>query len=350
MSPSSDPVVRVGIVGLGRSGWKIHAHTIARLGDKYRVVAVCDPDPQRQQEARDKFGCRAYADFAEILRDPDAELLVIASPSHLHADYAIRAMQAGKAVIVEKPMATSLADVDRMIAVSKATGRLLTVFQNYRYSADFLKAREVINSGKLGRILLVRLAWHGFYRRWDWQTLKEYGGGQLNIVASHVVDRALVLLGDREPKVFCHAETTPLWSGDAEGHVKIILQAEGAPMIDIEITCACPYPQDRWIIMGTQGGLSGTEDKMRWKYLDPRLLVPRPLTREPIPDRTYFGREPLPWIEESCDLSADLDNGDARYYLDLYRCLREGAPLPVTPESVRREIAVLDECRRQNPR
>ncbi len=349
MSIESDRIVHAGIVGLGRSGWNIHAHTMARFPDRFKVVAVCDPDARRQQEARDRFACRAYSDFVDILQDSVVELMVVASPSQLHADYAIRAMQAGKKVIVEKPMATSLAEVDRMIATSRATGQLLTVFQNYRYSGDFLKAREVMNSGKLGRIVEVRFAWHGFYRRWDWQTLKEYGGGQLNIVASHVVDRALVLLGDQEPKVWCHAEQTPLWAGDAESHVKIILEAKDAPLIDIEITCCAAYPQERWTVMGTQGGLAGTIDKLRWRYLDPRLLVPRPLTREPIPDRTYFGLEHLPWIEESCDLAEDGDNAEARYYLDLYHCLREGGALPVTPESVRREIAVLDECRRQSP-
>ena len=349
MSTNVDPIVRVGIAGLGRSGWNIHAHTLAPLSDMYKVVAVCDPNLVRQNEAVDTLGCRAYAGVESLLEDHEVELLVVASPSHFHADYSIRGLQAGKKVIVEKPMATSLADVDRMIAASRATGQLLTVFQNYRYSSDFIKAREVIDSGKLGRILLIRLAWHDFYRRWDWQTLKEYGGGQLNIVASHVVDRALVLLGDREPKVTCYAQATPLWMGDAESHVKIILQAENAPLIDIEITCACPYPQDRWTIMGTQGGLTGTIDRMRWKYFNPQVAVPRPLTREPIPDRTYFGLEPLPWVEETADLTADEPNGDKRYYLDLYRCLREGAPLPVTPESVRREIAVLEECRRQSP-
>lgn len=349
MSNQAGSIVHVGIAGLGRSGWSIHAQTIAALPDKYRVAAVSDPVASRQQEARDRFACRAYGEYDALLQDPQVELVVVAVPSHLHADYAIRALRAGKMALVEKPMASTVGEVDAMIAASRASGKMLTVFQNLRYTADYLKVREVIASGKLGRIVQICLYYRRFNRRWDWQTLKEYGGGQLGVAGSHYIDEALQLMGDVEPKVFCHAETTPLWAGDADSHVKVILQAEGAPLVDIELTSACAYAGEPWLVMGTQGGLAGSAQKLRWRYLDPRLLVPRPLTREPIPDRTYFGREPLPWIEETCDLTAEGENGDKRYYLDLYGYLREGQPLPVTPESVRREIAVLDECRRQSP-
>jgi scyllo-inositol 2-dehydrogenase (NADP+) len=347
MSGKSNQFVRVGIAGLGRSGWSIHALTIEALPDKFQMVAACDLDRRRQEEAQERFHCRTYADFGDLARNDEVDLIVLAMPSHLRQEYAVMALQAGKHVMLEKPMATSLAEADRMVSVARETGRLLTIFHNYRYAADFVKVREVVNSGKLGRVVFIRIAWHGFYRRWDWQTLTEFGGGQLNNAGSHAVDLALQLLADMQPRVFCHAEATPLWSGDAEGHAKIVLQVKGGPMIDIELTCICAYPQERWLIMGTQGGLYGSAEKLRWKYLDPDRLPKRPLQREPILDRSYFGQEPLPWIEEVDDLATDPSLSNRLYYLDLYATLRAGMPLAVTPESVRPVVAILKECHRQ---
>jgi predicted dehydrogenase len=233
-----------------------------------------------------------------------------------------------------------------MIQTAEESGRILTVNQNYRYTPDFVTIQEVIASGKLGRIILIRMAWHSFSRRWDWQTIKETGGGQLNNAGAHAVDRALLLLGDAEPEVFCHSECTPLYAGDAESHVKIVLCTDDGPMIDIELTSTCAYPQEEWLIMGTQGGLSGSASCLRWRYFDPDQLPVRVACRESTPSRTY-NKEELPWREVACDLSADPGAGHRKVYLKLYSTLRGGKPLAITAQSVRRQIAVLEECREQ---
>lgn len=344
---STNNIVRVGIAALGRSGWGIHCNTLEPLTDKYKVVATADMDPARRKEAEEKFGCRTYPDFDSLVADGDIELLVVATPSHLHPEHAIRALEAGKHVVCEKPMAATADDADRMIAAAKKAGRLLAVFQNRRYMPDFQKVREVIASGKLGRIILIRIVVHGFSRRWDWQTLKEYNGGSLNNTGPHFLDQALQLFGDAEPEVFCRLERT-LTSGDAEDHCKVILRAEGAPMIDFELTSACAYPQDTWLVMGTNGGLTGNRSGLRWKYVDFEKLPPRPVDRTPLPDRSY-NREELPWQEETWEQHDGGPSDRTLFYLDLYKTLREGAPLVITPESVRRQIAVLQKCHELSP-
>jgi scyllo-inositol 2-dehydrogenase (NADP+) len=348
MTTDHAAVVQVGVAGLGRAGWNLHALTLEALPAEYRVVAVCDFNPGRLEEARSRLGCQTYTDFGAMLADEAVQLVVIAMPSHLHADLAIQAMQAGKDVLIEKPFATDLNDVDRMINVAESTGRVLTGSQNLRYTPDFLKIREVIASGKLGRIIQIRIAWHWFRRRWDWQTLKEFGGGSLNNDGSHVIDQALLLFGDAEPTVYCHMEATPLSMGDAEDHVKIIMQAAGAPMIDLEFSNAWAYPQETWSVAGTQGGLAGSHSQLRWKYVDPALLEPRQVSRQPTPDRSY-NRETLPWQEESCTFPDETyTDSNKRLYHDLYRTLRENVPLAVTAASIRRQIAVLEQCRAQS--
>jgi len=347
MSATKDAPVRVGIAGLGRSGWSIHAKNLATLGEKFRIAAVTDPDAARMQEAAARFQCRTYSDLDDLLGDREVELVTVATPSHLHAEHAIRALRAGKNVVCEKPMATSAAAADAMIEAARKAGRLLTIFQNRRYSPDFMKVREIIQTGKLGRIVMIRIACHGFGRRWDWQTLKEFGGGSLNNTGPHFLDQALQLFGDAEPQVFCHLERT-LTSGDAEDHCKVILHAPGSPMIDLEITSACAYGQDTWLVMGTSGGLTGNYRTLRWKYVDFSKLPPRPVDRRPMPDRSY-NSEPLPWQEETWEVPNDLAPAEVRYYLDLYETLRHGAPLVVTPESIRRQIALLEKCHQLSP-
>src|SRR5215211_2167220 len=131
-------VVNVGIVGLGRSGWDIHARTLSTLKSQFRVTTVTDSRPERNQEAVQSLGCRAHPDFAALLDDQDVELVVIATPSHVHAAQVMEALARGKHVVCEKPMALSAADADRMIEAAERGSRLLTVFHNMRYWPDFL--------------------------------------------------------------------------------------------------------------------------------------------------------------------------------------------------------------------
>jgi len=335
--------VNVGISGLGRSGWDIHANALEKCSSMYNVVAVFDPLEERRKEAVNRFGCRVYSDFNSLIRDEEVELVVVATPSHLHAPQTIEALKSGKNVVCEKPMATSLAEADEMIRTAKESGRILTVFQNKRYSPDFLRVKEIVRSGKLGRIVLVKILLHSFGRRWDWQTLRKFGGGELNNNASHLIDQAVQLVGDGLELTFCDLQRT-LTLGDAEDHVKIILREPGSTLVDIEVTRACAYPQNYWLIMGTQGGLVGNGNSMRWKYFDPKDLPPRQVETRPTPDRSYNWEE-IPWKEEEWILDKNARPGEILFYEELYKTLREGAPLPVTPESVRKVMYIIEKCR-----
>jgi len=337
-----DDKVKVGIAGLGRSGWNIHARILEDLPDEYKVVAVSDPIEERRQEAAEKFGCKAYSEFDDLIKDEDVELVIVATPSYLHAPCTIKALEAGKNVVCEKPMATNLAEADAMIETAKKTGKILTVFQNSLFAPDYLKVKEVIQSGKLGRIVLVKIHNHSFGRRWDWQTLKKFGGGELRNNGVHLIIQGLQLLGDKEPEVFCDLQRT-LTLGDAEDHVKVILKASDSPLIDIEVTRACAYPQDNWLVMGTQGGLAGSHHSLRWRYFDPKDLPPRQVDTKPTPDRSY-NVERIPWKEESWSSEAEYQSSGIAFYKELYKTLRHGAPLPVTPETVRRVMWIIEKC------
>jgi scyllo-inositol 2-dehydrogenase (NADP+) len=340
--------IRVGIAGLGRSGWDIHAKLLAPLNEHYQVVAVVDADEKRRQEAIDRFDCQAYTEYDQLLADPAVELVVVALPSFLHADGAIAALEAGKHVVCEKPMATALPDADRMVAAAERTGQVLTVFQQRRYNPDFVKVREVIRSGVLGRIVQIRVTESRFSRRWDWQTLQKFGGGSLNNTGPHYLDMALQLFGDDYPsEVFCQLERA-LTLGDADDHLKLVFKGKNAPTVDIEISSACAYPPETWNVMGTQGGLAGSTRQLRWRWVDWAVQPPRQLDLQPTPDRSY-NRDDLTWQEATWDLAQDSSPGHSGFYHDLYATIRSGAPLAITPQSVRRVIWLQEECHRICP-
>ena len=339
--------IKVGIAGLGRSGWDIHRKLIEPLSDKYEITAVFDKSPERMKEAADKFNCKTYKTFGKLIADKDVELVIVAMPNKLHSKLSIEAMKAGKNVVCEKPMAMSLADARKMVECSKKTKRILAVFQNARYKPDFVKVKEVIESGKLGRIVQIKMNYHSFGRRWDWQTLKKLGGGSTNNTGPHPIDQALVLFGNKEPEVFCLRDKA-LTLGDADDHVKVILYGKNAPSIEVEITAASAFPQQNWIVMGNRGGLSGTFSELKWKYFKAGSLPKRKVEEAPTPDRSYNSEE-IKFIEESWKIENDKTPGQTGFYLDLFETLRKRKPLYITPDSVCLQMKILDKCRKMAP-
>ena len=340
-------IVKVGVAGLGRSGWSIHCDTLRTLPEQYQVVAVSDNEASRRQQAEQELGCRSYPEFDGLLSDPDVQLLVVATPSHLHAAHTLAALAAGKHVLCEKPMAATLADARGMAeAAEKATGQF-SIFQNRRYEGDFQQILKVIASGILGEVIQVRIAAHGFGRRWDWQTLKKYGGGTLRNTGPHFVDQALVLLGDAQPQVLCDMRRA-LTLGDAEDHVKVVLKAPGAPLVEVEITSACAIPQDLYLVMGTLGTLAGGGKRLRWRYVKPQEMPPLTLDESPTQDRSY-NRDNLQFHDGSWEQPADAPSSRHHFYGSLHASLTQGAPLAVTPQQVIRQMGVIQECLLQAP-
>ena len=342
-----DAPIRVGIAGLGRSGWAIHAHLLAPLTDQYQVVAVVDEDPTRRTEAVNRFDCQAYTQFDELLADPAVELVVVALPSFLHTSASVTALAAGKHVVCEKPMAVTLAEADQMVAAAAQSDRTFTIFQQRRYNPDFVKVQEILNSGILGRIIQIRITESRFTRRWDWQTLQKFGGGSLNNTGPHFMDQALQLFGPAQPEVFCQLGRT-LTLGDADDYVKVMLRAPDSPVIDLEISSCDAFPPPTWHVQGTQGGLMGTTRRLDWKWIIPSELPPRTLDTRPTPDRSY-NRDELTWHSDSWEFTGDASETYRSFYHDLHATLRAGAPLVVTPASVRRVMWLQEECHRLAP-
>lgn len=360
-------VINVAIIGQGRSGRYIHGQYLKTDPAHYRIAAVADPIPERRAMAAGEYRCAVYKDYREIFGQQHIDLIVNASPSHQHVPITLESLKAGFHVLCEKPLASRVKDADRLIAASKKHGRVLAIFQQARFAPYFLKVREVINSGVLGRIVQISVKFNGFSRRWDWQTLQNCNGGSLLNTGPHPLDQALTLFGEGKPDVRCFMDRANTY-GNAEDHVKLILSGEGHPLIDIEISCCCAYPETTYNVYGACGGMKATQSNAEWKFFKlneapRRKLIKAPL-RTPDGSPAYCG-ENLSWrggkwpAEEKAGKTAGKTgyvpsspgaDMSAAFYAMLYKSLTANAPLEITPEQVRRQIAVIEECRRQNPR
>jgi predicted dehydrogenase len=339
--------VGVGLCGLGRSGWFLHAPALEDLREEFEVVSVCDADPRRSAEAAKRFCVMPAEDFDSLLKQPQVELVVVAVPSCLHEELAIRALNAGKHVVVEKPFATSLDGAERMILTAQRCQRIVTCSQNLRFFPDFAKVREVIASGQLGQILTIRIAWHRFRRRWDWQAMRDCGGGNLYNEGSHLIDQALVFIGGEEPEVFVKVRRSELSIGDTENHAKIVLSTRQGPLVDLEMTDSSAYEQQRWFVMGSLGGLTGSLSHLEWKYIDPRVMCERTPTKEPTADRS-FNSEPYAWKTEAYECHNDPYRTSFRaFYSDLFSVMmgRKNEPA-ISTQDLYRQMSILEHCKR----
>ena len=322
------------------------------MTDRYEIVAVADPLEGRCDDAVEATGCAAYTDYREMIRRDDLDLVVNATMSPDHVPVTLEILNAEHNVLTEKPIARHAADVDKLIARSKETGKLFAIFQQSRFAPYFQQILKVLDSGVLGRVIQIKIAFNGFARRWDWQTLQDMSAGSLLNTGPHPMDQALRLFGfDVMPKVCCIMDRVSTF-GDAEDHVKVLLTGEGRPTVDLEISSCAPYSDFMYQIYAQYGGLKGKADHIEWKYYKPEEAPEQQLIREPLEGRKYCG-EQLTWHEESWDIAEEQKDWFGwmarQFYGNLYDALTKGAPLAVPPEQVRRQIEVIEECHRQNP-
>lgn len=347
----SDQPIKVAILGQGRSGFDIHVRWL-RQDSRYQIVAVADLIADYRKQAEADLGAKAYSDYKDLLKDGGngAELIVNALPSFLHPQGTIDALNAGFHVVSEKPAARTVKDFDRMCDTAKKNKRLLLPFQNSRFKPCFQKTQEIIESGVLGELVHVRMNWGGFGRRWDWQTLQEFWGGNLLNTGPHPIDQAVCLLNGKKPKITaCLKSINPY--GDAENFVSVYLQTKNAPLIEILLSSFQAYPQGEMLnISGTYGGLTSNDKIVRWKYFDP-ATAPKHENKGTWSRREYCG-EPLQWKEEVWEIEkgelSDFDTLSRKFYAHIFDILRHKAPRIISLAQVRQQVEIMEECHRQN--
>ncbi len=336
--------IRTLIVGLGRIGWDHHIKKVA-ANPHFEVTAVVDTIAARRKEAQEVYRCRAFATLKDALKAEVAQLAVICTRSVDHCAHTIEALRAGCHVLVEKPAAMSLREMDRMITAAKKAGRVLTVHQSARAADDLGFIRETIDSKLLGKVFWIRLASQSFFRRNDWQQLKRFGGGYLNNNGVHAVDSVLRLLDGPVECIWGDLKHT-VTAGDADDFLKVIIRGTNGRLLEVEQSYACAFPEPKWLICGTYGSMQITGKKATIKYFDPKKAPKIKVDPKAPVDRRYGNDDRLPWKQKTVPAKPKKEYPD--FYDNLYKAIRRGAKPLVTPESVRETIRVLDAVRKSS--
>jgi predicted dehydrogenase len=148
--------IRIGMIGAGGIAQSAHLPAAASLPGLVQLVAVADVNEAAARSAAAGFGADSYADYRRLLERKDIEMVVVTTPEFLHREQVVAAAEAGKHILCEKPMASSLADADAMIAASERTGVRLMVGHSRRFTARYQAIRRAVDSGEVGEVRLIR--------------------------------------------------------------------------------------------------------------------------------------------------------------------------------------------------
>lgn len=330
------------VVGYGLAGRAFHCPLIRRQRG-LRLAGVVARDPRIRVEAVRDWSVRGFADIEEALEDPAVRLVVIATPHDSHAELAVQTLEAGKDCVVDKVMALSTAEADRMIAARDASGRMLSVFHNRRWDWDYLTVKDVLVRGLIGRPRLFESAVCRYAPPRSWRGQAAAAGTILHDWGAHLVDQALNLgLG---PCRRLTAWVTPApWAGvDSGGHGRVVLEFDGV-LFQVESSRICRNDRPRWWVLGTDGGfvkfgVDPQEDALRAGNID--------AAAEPSAHVGMLRRESSPGTSAETFVESVRGHWDA-YYANVAEHLEGRAPLAVTAEQAREVVRILDAATQSN--
>ena len=348
--------MRVAIIGQGRSGRDIHGAFFKRdESDFCEVVCIVEADDKRRARAAEEFNCETVADYTELFGRNDIDLVVNASYSQMHYAISKDLLRHGFNVLCEKPFGRTYFEGLDLIKTAEENGVIVTGFHQSLITPSYTNVKDIIASGKLGDVLQVSLKYNGFARRWDWQTLQACVAGGLYNSGPHPVGQALDLLGwDDNVRVAYSRLDTALTSGDSDDYAKVILEAPGKPVIDIEVISQDAYADYAFKVIGTKGTLVSTHSKYKLKYIDDFSKYPeRPVVKTFIQNEkglpAYCG-EKLDFIEEEEEIvGTSFGVAVVNFYKMLYATIMNGEELVIKPEMAAKVISVIETCHAQNP-
>jgi predicted dehydrogenase len=339
MSPDSQ-TIRVALLGYGLAGAVFHAPLIASV-DGLELSAILTRDPERRARAKRDFPDVQLLDSADEVwvRPGDFKLVVVAAPNRVHVPLARAAIEAGIAVVVDKPLAAGAFEARELVNAAREHHVLLTVFQNRRWDGDFLTASRLIGEQALGRVF----RFESRFERWrpelsgGWRELAapEEAGGLLFDLGSHLVDQALALFGPAR-RVYAELDVRrPGATVDDDSFVAVTHGTGVRSHLWMSSVAAQPGPRLR--VLGDRAA-----------YVKYGLDVQEEALHEGLrPGRPGWGEEP----EERWGLLGAGDGVERvrtepgayqRFYEGVAAALREGAPPPVDPEDAVSALEVLD--------
>lgn len=285
--------IKIGIIGGGNIGG-VHAKEFTELGNECEVIAITDVNIAAANDKAKQYGIPYVAESAEaLIQRDDIDAVVIGVPNQYHADLVLLALEAGKHVLIEKPMAIHAEAARQIVKASQKSDRIVMVSHQMRWESIPMQIKGQIDRGELGKIYTAKTGW--FRRKgipgWGtWFTqMNQSGGGPLIDIGVHMLDLALYLMGNPKP-VSVYGATyaefgpvrkgigtwgTPNWNGtyDVEDLATALIKMEDGSTLSLEVSWAVHMDTDNTPfihLMGSEGGASyrGANGKLLTEKFD----------------------------------------------------------------------------------
>lgn len=330
-------VIKTALCSFGMSGWVFHAPFLT-VHPGFEFYGVWE---RNKDLAKQKYpGVKTFRSLDEMLADKNVELVVVNTPSYTHYEYAKKALNAGKNIIVEKPFTATVAEAQELIDLAKSKKVKLSVFQNRRYDSDYKTVKKIIDDGSLGEILEAEIHYDRFNPALSPKVHKETPGPAVGVVydlGSHLIDQAIGLFGMPQA-VF--ADIFIMRPGSKVDDYMEILLYYSSFRVRIKSTYFAKEPQG-FIIHGRKGSFL----KNRTDVQETALQAGK------VPGSDDWGTEPE---TEKGLLHIERDGKNIRehvptlqgnyldYYNGIYESLANNAPLPVTGDDGLNVIKIIE--------
>ncbi len=231
----------------------IHYKVLTKDYDKVKVKGVYDIDEKRMEDAKNK-GLVTYKSCEDLLCDKEVDIVLVAATNDAHTDLCIKALEAGKNVLCEKPATMTSDELLKVMEVSKKCGKVFTIDQNRRVNKDFVLMRRCIESGKIGKPYVIESRVEGSRGLPSgWREQKKKGGGMMLDWGVHLIDQIMYMTDEKVVNVFCKMQK--LNYPEVEDNFRMIMTFESGLIAQIEVATNNFISHPRWYVLGTEGTL-----------------------------------------------------------------------------------------------
>ena len=295
----------IGIVGCGNSAKNIHHPKLMEVADEFQVRACFDIDENRVGEVAELYGAKGFFKIDEMLASPDVDVvLVCTKPASTHTEIGLAALDAGKNVVLEKPMCGSHEEGERLIKKARSVGKILSVYQSRRWDPEFICLRWAMEQGYFGEVKMFESLVCGNLLDANW--LFDWG--------VHLIDQALNVCGGQPIEVTCQSAGDP---ENESGPWFALIRFDNGKTALATMRSGVPGGYPRYSLIGDRGAVA-------WPTWQGGTITQSELTTEIPPIARGAGKDILELGERTISFTS--------FYRNLYETLNGDAELAVKPE------------------
>lgn len=333
-----ESVFQAAITGYGKSARNFHI-PLLKMHDGFKLRSVLLPAGSKTRVEEDEI--LVLDSLKDLLKDEHVDILIITSPNRFHYDQAKEALCADKHVVIEKPMAVSSEEAEKLIRLAASKKRMLSVFHNRRGDSDFLTLKKVLNEGLTGDLVEVKSNFNRYrkaLRDGHWKESSDPGSGILYDISPHLIDQSLILFG-KPDSVFADIKNQRGGQTDDSFDIKLFYNRQPALEVTLSAGMLVSDPTPRFIARGTEGSLvihgkDGQEEA---------LTEGQTLTKSVINDLAKKQQAYLYRGDQNEPEKLDMIPGKyPEFYDKLYYSITKKWEPPVKPETARTGLEIIE--------